>query len=331
MWFEKLVGFKEDNPDQVRANISIEGNKLISKVNSEEFTFGELKVSSLEDLRNQAPALDKYKSKISVSEEVGDVQVFHQDKANNGALFQAASQFNLLEMVGPQITPEYGVGIYENDRTQGPACAIACGAGTIYRNYFAEVNGQIGQSAHNQIDCLDEIGKELGNDKQALWEMKNGYVLANSEGLQNISRQIKGKSHQEFENLKGKLKIGIQWNSQVTIGNTSNNVTQAYCSALPVAYSHASSEHWESFARLILEATYEATFYAGLLNYEKTGYNRVFLTLVGGGAFGNEPEWITNAIVKTIHEFSNTPLDIRIVSYGQSSSIVSALVNCITG
>ncbi|MGZ2371717.1 hypothetical protein ACXR6G_18205 [Ancylomarina sp. YFZ004] len=329
MWFEKLVGFKEDNPDQVRSYISVKGNKLISRLNSAEFTFGELEVSSLEDLRNQAPALDKYKSKIRVAEEIGDVQAFHQDKANNGALFQAASQFNLLEMIGPHITPEYGVGIYENDRTQGPACAIACGAGTIYRNYFAEVNGQIGQSANNQIDCLEEIGKELGNDTQALWEMKNGYALANSEGLKNISEQIENKSKQEFEDLKGKLKIGTQWDTQVTIGNTENRVTQAYCSALPVAYSYSNPVLWEPFARLILEATYEATFYAALINYEKTANNRVFLTLVGGGAFGNEMEWITDAITNAINKFFNTPLDVRIVSYGSSNRMVRELMKSV--
>jgi len=60
----------------------------------------------------------------------------HCDIENTNALFQAASQFNLLEMIVPHISPEQGVDRYENDFTQGPACAIACGAGTIYRNYF---------------------------------------------------------------------------------------------------------------------------------------------------------------------------------------------------
>ncbi len=55
----------------------------------------------------------------------------------SGALFQVASQFNLLKMIGPSVTPEDGVTRYESDRTQGPACAIAAGAATIYGNYFA--------------------------------------------------------------------------------------------------------------------------------------------------------------------------------------------------
>ena len=326
MWFEKLTGFREDNPTQVRANIEINGNKLISKVNNAEFTFGKLEVSTLETLINQAPLIDIYKSKIQVSEVVGNIQTFHKEKESKGAFFQAASQFNLLEMVTPYVSPESGVDIYENDYTQGPACAIACGAGTIYRNYFAPVNNQTGQSADNQIDCLKDIAIELENKKFSLWKMSNGYVLSSSEGLKNISQQIKGKSKQEYEQLKNKLKIGLQWDTEVTISENKHLVSQAYCSGLPVAYSNVKSEYWEDFARLILEATYEATFFAALSNYNKTGNNKVFLTLVGGGVFGNKSQWIFDAIKKAIDKFSNTPLDIKIVSYGSSNLEVRAFV-----
>ena len=37
-----------------------------------------------------------------------------------GALFQVASQFNLLEMVSPRVTPEDGVTRYQHDRTPDP-------------------------------------------------------------------------------------------------------------------------------------------------------------------------------------------------------------------
>ena len=329
MWFEKLLGFREENSEQVRANIEINGNNIISKVNAASFVYGKLEMPNLEELRNQAPPTEIYKSKIQVSEVVGSIQTFHQEKSNIGAFFQVASQFNLLEMVGPQVTPERGVGIYENDYTQGPACAIACGAGTIYRNYFAKVNNQIGQSVNNQIDCLKEIGIELENEKFNLWKMSNGYALVNTEGLKNISSIIENKTKKEFEKLKSKLRIGIQWDTEVTINENKSLVTQAYCSALPVAYSQIASKHWESFARLILEATYEATTFAALINYDRTGNNKVFLTLVGGGAFGNETEWIFDAITKTINKFSNTPLDIRIVSYGSSNIKVRKLAESI--
>ena len=68
--------------------------------------------------------------------------------------------------------------------------AISCGAGTIYRNYFVEVNGKIGQSDDNQIDCLDLIGRELENERLNLWKMKNGYALLSQEGLLSINKKI---------------------------------------------------------------------------------------------------------------------------------------------
>ena len=329
MWFEELIGFKESDPKQVRENIEIVGDKLISKINTREFVFGKLEIPSLEELRNQINLTEKYHSKIKVSEVIGNIQAFHKDINNNNSLIQVASQFNLLEMANPNRTPEDGIGIYDYDATQGPACAIACGAGTIYRNYFVNIDKQTGQTSTKQIDCLNEIGIELKNDKYNHWEMKNGYALATREGLININEKIKKKSTDEYEYLKGKLRIGVQWNSEVTISENKNFVTQVYCSALPVSYSNIEKELWEDFAKLILEATYEATFYVALKNYEKKGNNKVFLTLIGGGAFGNKYDWIFNAIEKSIKKFSKTPLDIKIVSYGSSNPYIKNFIDSI--
>ena len=91
-----------------------------------------------------------YRWNIQLSEVIGDAQQLHVE--NPGSVFQVASQFNLLEMSGPNDTPEIGIGGYEDDYTQGPACAIACGAGTIYRNYLVPVGDQIGQTTDCQID-----------------------------------------------------------------------------------------------------------------------------------------------------------------------------------
>jgi len=236
MWFERLLGFEEGTMDNVRSKLEIDGDRLRSKVNGRELKVGKLEIVTLENLRKRTN-IEIYSEKLKIEEVVGNVQSMHQDSKNNGAIFQAASQFNLLEMVGPHISPERGVGIYENDYTQGPACAIACGAGTIYRNYFIQVNGQIGQSRENQIDCLDEIGRELENSKLHLWEMNNGYALPSIEGLSLATKLIQSKSSDEYDTLKSKLKVGIQWNTQVTLNGAKNIVSHVYCSALPVAYS----------------------------------------------------------------------------------------------
>ncbi len=312
MWFKELMGFSEENPKQVRANIKIVNNKMISKVNHKEYIYGRLEITSLEKLQKEYKLPDTNNSKLSVSEVIGDVKTFHKNKENNGALFQVASQFNLLEMVSPFVTPERGVGIYEGDCTQGPACAIACGAGTIYRNYFVPVKDHVGQTENNQINCMEDMEKTLWLDNIPLWQIQNGYLFTSPENLQKINDQIIKKTTVEYKNLKAKLKIGIQWGTEVTLNATDNIVTQVFCTALPVNYN---PDKWEIFARLILEATYEATFYIALQNFEKTGNNKVFLTLVGSRVFGNKKEWILGAIKMSIIKFSKTPLDIKIVSY----------------
>ena len=327
MWFEDLMGLEEVSPENVRTNVYIDKTKMFSKVNEASYEFGTLEIPRLEDLRSRFRNLNDFSESLKVSEIIGDVQKMHCDSENVNALFQAASQFNLLEMIGPEFTPEQGVSGYQYDRTQGPVCAIACGAGTIYRNYFVPVDGNIGQSRTSQIDCLEDLGQALDNEKSQLWKMSNGYALASQEGLLIINKKLSQVSNEEREQLKGLLKIGIQWNTEVTISISKQLVSQAYCSALPVAYSQINFYYWESFARLILEATYEATLYAGLINYKNTGCNKVFLTLVGGGAFGNEMNWIIDAIEKALIKFQNTPLDVKIVSYGGSTKAVRELIS----
>ncbi|GAB5553850.1 MAG: hypothetical protein Sapg2KO_34410 [Saprospiraceae bacterium] len=318
MWFEELTGFKEESPEQVRRLLEVKGPFLNSMVNQKSYHFGRLEVAQLADLRGRNK-LRNGPRRINLQEIVADVKDLHQAPENAGALFQAASQFNLLEMVSPEVTPERGVGIYEYDRTQGPACAIACGAGTIYRNYFAPVNGQIGQSEEQQIDCLADIGLNLGNSKGALWQMKNGYAFASKEGLEKINQQLSDMDEQAYEKLKGALRVGIQWDTEVILSANRQQVTQVYASALPVGYSEHPVDLWEPFARLVLEATYEATFWAALENYRQTGNSKVYLTLVGGGVFANDLDWIFSAIRQSIKQFSHQALEVWFVSYGQSS------------
>jgi hypothetical protein len=320
MWFKKLTGFTEKSPEQVRRNFIIDGTDFISKINNERFTFGSLDTPTLLQLKKKSPSIESYQGKIQVREIVANVEELHCNIDNANALFQAASQFNLLEMISPNITPEQGIDRYEFDHTQGPVCAIACGAGTIFRNYFVTIENQTGQTSNNQIDCLDLIGKEFENDKLNLWKMQNGYALITKEGLLTINNKICKLSFNERETLKEKLKVGIQWNTEVTKSKTRHKVSQIYCSALPVAYCQHRTKYWEHFARVILEATYEATLYSALINLEKNKCNLVYLTLVGGGAFGNDEEWILESMQKSIRKFKNTPLNIKIVSYGNSNS-----------
>ncbi len=322
-WFEKLFGFAEKNPEQVRENLSYENGMICSKVNGKCFGSGTFELASLAELRK---IQIEDNGPISLSEVIGDVKKLHGLPENNGAVFQAASQFNLLEMASPNAIPEYGVGIYESDHTQGPACAIACGAGTVYRNYFVEVNGEIGQSRNNQIDCLEVIETYFQNDEVSLWTMKNGYCLATAEGLLHIDNIMKNLDNAEYEDLKGMLKVGIQNNAEVTAFPGNMRVSQVYCSGVPVAYSGRSASSWEKFGRIVLEATYEATFLTAVRKIKTDGNRKLFLTLVGGGVFGNPDNWLYDAIMYNLKKFENSGLDIIFVSYGASNALVQKMI-----
>lgn len=326
MWFEWLMGFAEESPPQVRANIALDGDTLRSLVNGRVLRCGQLEMPTLAELRHRVRSSGYERGVLSVREVIADVQQLHADRSNAGALFQVASQFNLLEMVSPRVTPEQGVGIYEHDRTQGPACAIAAGAGTIYRNYFAVVNGEIGQSGGNQIDCLAKLGGALGNEGNRLWEMRNGYALPSRSGLVEIGKRLQAADESERDGLRQLLQIGIQWDTQVTLDGAHHVVSQAYCSALPVAYASHPPTLWEAFARLVLEAAYEATLCTAILNWTRNGSRKAFLTLLGGGAFGNNSAWIIGALERALRLYGDAKLEVAIVSYGSANPLLRPLV-----
>jgi hypothetical protein len=208
-WFEKLTGFPEGSYEDTRAKLSVDGSRLRSLVNGKSYHIGTLQLLSLEELRHRGKAEDEPSGQLKLKVVTGDVGQMHHSIENAGALFQVASQFNLLEMVSPTVTPEHGVTRYHCDRTQGPACAIAAGAATIYRNYFALVDGDQGQTAERQLDGLASVGealsKAIGKPVSDLWSMQNGYALCSRNGLDAIARHLADLSPAELEVLRGRL------------------------------------------------------------------------------------------------------------------------------
>ena len=95
-------------------------------------------------------------------------------------------------------------------------------------------------------------------------------------------------------------------------------VSQAFCSALPIAYSNIPTAAWCPFAQVILEAAYEATLSAAVLNAGRGCPPIVLLTRLGGGAFGNAGEWIDAALRRALRLFENYDLDVRLISRGQT-------------
>jgi hypothetical protein len=333
-WFERITGFREADYETTRKRLAIDGEELVSLVNGSRHGIGRLEICELGALRRRTLDLPSPGIRTTVNCVAGDVRALHLLPENEGALFQVASQFNLLEMVSPNVSPEDGVARYAYDKTQGPACAMAAGAATIYRNYFASINGELGQTAKRQIDALEPLGerlvKHLDRPVHSLWDMRNGYALCTPDGLAAIGRLLRTASDATIDEIREGLSIGLHIDVEVTdaTGPSRPKVSQAFCSALPVSYSCFEPPAWEPFARLVLEAAYEATLSAAVERRCLGAPKRVLLTRLGGGAFGNDDRWIDDAIARALVKVEWAGLDVRLVSFGSIHPANAKLAAC---
>jgi len=334
MWFEHLTGFQESGREQVLARLREDGPFLESTVNGRRMRRGELAVVSLDALRTAreqagpVPAAGPGAGRAtSVREVVGDVRDLHAEPSSAGAVFQVASQFNLLEMTGPDVTPDDGVDRYELDRTQGPACAIACGAATIHRNYLVPFgsgpDAPRGQTAGRQLDGFADLAAALG----LAVDMRNGYAFVAAPELDRVGGYLDGLTGPQRDDLAGLLQVGVQSDAEVTWKDAGHAVTQVFCSALPLAYAGGDPRRWEPLARLVLDAAYEATLAVAVPAAVRTGNRTVYLTLLGAGAFGNPVEWVVEALRRAVRLHRTSALDVRVVSYGAPQPALRTLLD----
>ena len=315
-WFRDLTGLDDDRAEAVRAAVAeVAPGVLLSRANGRRMVAGALHLPRLAELRAATPGFGRGPA-LALRERVGDAVALHLDPAQAGAVFQAASQANLLEMTGPEVPPEAGIARYAFDRTQGPACAMSCGAGTLWRAYLVPLAGGAGQATGRQIDTLADLGRALGNTGGRYWTMRNGYALSSGEGAGAASRRIAAMDEGARDALRACLRVGVQAGTEVTLATAGHRVTQVYAAAMPVAYDRAPARDWGPLARLVLEAAYEATLRAALVHAGGDRPVQVFLTRLGGGAFGNDPAWIDAAIDRALGVMAGAPLEVTLVTRG---------------
>jgi hypothetical protein len=287
-WFPNLFGFEESQlaggeeiqPSWANFLKTQENFKVVNETqlqslpNGRMFTMGVFSTPTLHELRLSASTLctefaqstenrsakethDKKQNHEIISYEhlaITDILKMHNE--NPGATFQAASQFNCLEFGSPHVTPEYGVTSYAYDETQGPACALACAAGTVFRNYFAHVSStcentldqdqkeeeeeevvveddglesrregeqeqeqQRGQSESSQLNNLDELELLLNNKQHKYWTIRNGYSFSDEASLTRLNEVLRREWPQDGPRrdvLRGAVKVGVQEGVGVT-------------------------------------------------------------------------------------------------------------------
>lgn len=328
MGLERLLGFTDNGMDytEAKAKLVYEDGMVRSLENGLSYRVGEFEYLSLNELRHRVASISpeqvgldsKVKSTVRHNKPTQEnVQDYITNPDYNHALFQVASQFNLLEMASPSTTPEDGVGVYWYDPTQGPKCAQSTIGATLFRNYFIEHEGHEGQSKNRQLNGLRVILEHIGIHEGPAYRYENGYVRLSKEHLLKCSRHIVDMTKKQRDDLMGELRVGIHWGCQVnnSEGPIDQYVSMIFCSGLPLGqYARHGVRRGdaETLAELIQDGMQEATLLAGVLNQAKFHNNTVVLTKLGHGVFGNPTSWVVNARNRAIER---SPLALDILQY----------------
>lgn len=294
-WFSDLFGFDEGSLkyEQIKANFTVVNHEhhklLISKEAPEhEYPVGSFTTPTLQDLRdNGLKVLREQRERSGGAPVPGGIIVEHRaiDDAlslaasHPGAVIQVASQFNTLEFTNPKCIPEHGVTNYVFDNTQGPACALSCGAGTVYRNYFAPgADGKTGQTKDNQLNTLSTLEALLDNANEKYFSVENGYSSAVKAGLDRLNERLANLTQETIEkDYLGSVAVGLHEDVGMTFkdrsftpqpieGTGASKVTQVFSSALALGrYCPGLDSEFAPLAKIVLYATYEAALWAGVL------------------------------------------------------------------
>lgn len=338
VWFRDLFGVEESTYLATQSAFTLTpsptdiSSSLLIAPNGQSFPTGTFTTPSLTALRSNTPSSSP--SLLSLTHiAVGDILSLHALYPN--ATFQVASQFNALEFPTPFTTPEKGITSYALDRTQGPACSLACPAATFVRNYCIPIGKQTGQTAEKQLNLLRPLLAALPRSVGDGIIVENGYTsAAGHKALAAVEKAIAGLDPEARERLIGELcvgvhsRVGVVYESRWKEVSEDVRVTQVFCSALSIAYSGGEVSAWEGLARVVLDACYEAVLRVAEIERQAgIGSGLCFLTFVGGGVFKNKAEWIAGAIGRAVRRCEAFGLDVRVCHYREIDDSMRDLIS----
>jgi hypothetical protein len=106
--------------------------------------------------------------------------------------------------------------VYQSDPTQGQACALACGAGIVFCNYFACVE-QAGQAWNRQIYNLAGVEEELDNGTHNYFPINNGYSESSQESLACLGERLSNMTAEEVDRLTEGVRFGLHKDVEVRV------------------------------------------------------------------------------------------------------------------
>jgi hypothetical protein len=282
---------------------------------------GTFRTATIEDLEQGAPSVGGGTFQVITGNDPRqfDVAELQANPENAGATFLVASQFNCLESYSSAKVPHPK--IYYADRTQGPLASVSALPGTMMR-----------YQEHRNVNTLDAFD---GKEGRPLIPVRNGYINFATE------EQVEAFTVEAFNAQANQVKIGIQEETQVVASNIGRSKTaiapegqiinQVFASTIDLSgfgyngfHGQAQKERvnqdkMNQLAGALLTQQYRGAILAASEaaqkqsdNETRPGRKKLFLTMLGGGAFGNSHKIIARAIDANAELIRNSGLDVQL-------------------
>jgi hypothetical protein len=220
-----------------------------------------------------------------------------QASAPPRSLFQVASQFNCLESPGRFVAD---VADYLHDPTQGPRASISAFPGTLVRHYAAPApDGSrfVQISDGRQLDLLADVAGP------GVAMVQNGYLRTpDIADAAAFARRLDADLDAVRIGLHTGLEVvlGVDWDGAVA-GAPHRTIAQCFTSTI-AGGMYGDLAEGDPVMMTVCRQLQRAAYAGTLLAAAATGAERVVLTLIGGGVFGNPLAVIWDAILWAVDE-----------------------------
>lgn len=289
-------------------------------------------------------------AKKGLMEALRETDIRYLQEVNPGAVFQLASNFNSLE-------GGVGTGTLSHmirSPVQGENAVLGTMGGGFIRRYlvrpqdrnllrYTNAETDLNGIVRNKIDFNDSDIDNIAIGYHANVVVTSGYyppfVRTSTDTLEDIGgaqnqkqvskdyvdsaeKGVKESNKKYFDDVKVRDRIEFLFSSKA-IGNNRNpifvfnsllddsvTVDQVITSALNICGSKTDST---KSAKIILNAMYVGT----ILSAAVRGKKKLFITMVGAGAFCNEPKWIMEALDQPLikEAIAYTGMEVILVIY----------------
>lgn len=318
-WVSHLTGYTKN-----KVNFEFEDNLTFVKNNCTKSRYcagliEHRKLQNLYDINRNEPVKPNFAilyPKVGCNLDVIDLQFKYAQYGKSNSLFQVASNFNGLENTHSksECTNPTFLHDYIFDKTQGPKASMGCGASAISRLNCYKGYQDI-QTPNNGLNILKYLDRDF--------TISNGYALMNEDQLNSPL----SFDRNNLSLVRSKCKYILQRECDVTYNSRGDmdfsivppgyRVDQIFCSALNLSEHCYRNQHQylNEKSRFILNLAYYSTFLAA----SKYKYDNLFLTMIGGGVFGNKPVDIVSEIGLALQYVKFThKIDINLVCYDKS-------------